>query len=127
MPIPRSVATFNKRVTNHITKPFARHLGGFGVVHHVGRKSGRSYETPVNCWIKEGIVTVALTYGSDVDWLKNLEAAGGGEVEIRGEKIKIGSPVDVDTEEGLARMSGFVRSALRGLDVTEFREFEIRS
>jgi hypothetical protein len=27
---------------------------------------------------------VALTYGPDVDWLKNLRASGGGEIETRG-------------------------------------------
>ena len=72
-------------------------------------------------------MSVSLTYGPDVDWLKNLEAAGGGEVEVRGERLAIGPPVAVATEEGLARMSSFVRYALMALNVTEFRQFEVVS
>ena len=127
MPIPRGVARVNKRITNKITSPFARRLGSFGVVHHVGRSTGEHYRTPINCWKKGGVVTVALTYGPEVDWLKNLEAAGGGVIEIRADMISIGPPKALSTEEGLTRMSAFVRYALNTLDVTEFREFEVLS
>ena len=127
MPIPRRIASLNKRVTNKLTSPFARRMGGFGVVHHLGRKSGREYETPINCWVSDGVLTVALTYGPAVDWLRNLEAAGGGRVVIRGRLVEIGPPLIISTEEGLKRMSPAVRLALRSLDVTEFREFEVRS
>ena len=42
MPIPMAVASFNKKVTNRVTGPFAGHLPGFAVVTHRGRKS-RTY------------------------------------------------------------------------------------
>ena len=102
-------------------------MGGFGVVHHRGRKSGREYQTPINCCVRDGVLTVALTYGPAVDWLRNLEAAGGGRVVIRGRLVEIGPPLIISTEEGLKRMPPAVRLALRSLDVTEFREFEVRS
>jgi hypothetical protein len=44
----RWVAAFNSAVTNRITSRFADRLPGFGILTHVGRKSGRVYLTPVN-------------------------------------------------------------------------------
>ena len=44
----RWVAAFNLAVTNRITSRFAARLPGFGILTHVGRKSGRIYRTPVN-------------------------------------------------------------------------------
>lgn len=48
MPVPRWVATVNRRVTNHITGAAATRLPGFGVITHTGRRSGGRYRTPVN-------------------------------------------------------------------------------
>ena len=44
----RWVAAFNLAVTSRITSRFAARLPGFGILTHVGRKSGRIYRTPVN-------------------------------------------------------------------------------
>jgi len=44
----RWVAAFNLAITNRITSRFAARLPGFGILTHVGRKSGRVYRTPVN-------------------------------------------------------------------------------
>ena len=38
---PIAIASFNKKVTNRLTAPFAGHLPGFAVVRHRGRTSGR--------------------------------------------------------------------------------------
>src|SRR6266446_6567317 len=43
----RWVAAFNLAITNRITSRFAARLPGFGILTHVGRKSGRLYHTPV--------------------------------------------------------------------------------
>ena len=48
MPIPKRVAHFNKRVTNRVTRHIAGWMPGFAIVTHVGRRSGRTYRTPVN-------------------------------------------------------------------------------
>jgi hypothetical protein len=44
----RWVAAFNLAVTNRIMSRFAGRLPGFGILRHIGRKSGRVYRTPVN-------------------------------------------------------------------------------
>jgi len=80
----RWVAAFNLAVTNRITSRFADRLPGFGILTHVGRKSGRVYRTPVNVFrVPEGFL-IALTYGRESEWVRNVVAAGGCKLETRG-------------------------------------------
>jgi len=44
----RWLEKFNIAVTNRITGLFAGWLPGFGILTHVGRRSGKVYRTPVN-------------------------------------------------------------------------------
>jgi deazaflavin-dependent oxidoreductase (nitroreductase family) len=76
MPAPRSIARFNRRFTNKLTLKVAGYLPGFAIVSHVGRKSGRTYRTPVNAFRTDDGYIIALTYGSESDWVKNVLAAG---------------------------------------------------
>src|SRR5579859_652805 len=92
MPLPRSVARFNRRVTNRVLGPLAPHLPGFGVVIHRGRRSGRSYRTPVNVFGRPGGVVVALTYGPSADWVRNVLANDGCTLEMRGRRLRLRSP-----------------------------------
>ena len=42
------------------------------VVHHVGRTTGRVYETPIGAVPTDDGFVIALPYGSNTDWLKNV-------------------------------------------------------
>ena len=119
MPIPKSVASFNKKVTNRITGPFAGHLPGFAVVHHVGRVSGREYRTPVNAFRHDDGYVFVLTYGADADWVKNVEAAQACEIETRGRTVRLVEPRRFTDPECRA-VPGAVRAILNLLDVDEF-------
>src|ERR1022692_2288958 len=77
----RWVAAFNLAVTNRITSRFAARLPGFGILAHVGRKSSRVYRTPVNVFRAPEGFLIALTYGRDSEWVKNVLAAGGCQLE----------------------------------------------
>ena len=65
----RWVAAFNLLVTNPITSLFAGWLPGFGILTHVGRKSGRVYRTPVNVFRAPEGFLIALTYGRESEWV----------------------------------------------------------
>lgn len=91
MPLPRSLARFNRVVTNRITPPFAGRLPGFAVVLHRGRKSGRAFRTPVNAFRRPGGWELPLTYGVG-DWVKNVQAAGEAELITRGRAHRIAHP-----------------------------------
>ena len=73
----RWVAAFNLAVTNRITSRFAARLGGFGILTHVGRKSGKVYRTPVNVFRAPEGFLIALTYGRESEWVKNVLAVRG--------------------------------------------------
>ena len=91
----RWVAAFNLAVTNRITSRFAARLPGFGILTHVGRKSGKLYRTPVNVFRAPKGFLIALTYGRESEWVKNVLAAGGCELETRGVKYQLSSPTIV--------------------------------
>ena len=92
MPIPKPVGRFNRRVTNRITRHFAGWMPWFGIVIHVGRRSGRVYRTPVNVFRDGNRYVFALTYGPDTDWVRNVVAAGGCEIETRRRTIRLHDP-----------------------------------
>ncbi len=119
MPLPRALANFNRVVTNRLSRPFAGRLPWFGLVVHRGRKSGQEYRTPVNAWIDDETVIVALTYGRDTDWLKNLVAADGGAIVTGGRLYPVGRPSIVGPD-GMSRMPAAARPILRLIDVAEF-------
>lgn len=89
MSIPRLIAGFNKHVTNKFFLIFAGWLQPFTVISHVGRRSGHVYRTPVMAFPSGEGYVVALTYGRDVDWVKNLLSAGHGEVERGGLRVSM--------------------------------------
>src|SRR5260370_22962617 len=79
----RWVAAFNRAITNRITSRFPARLPGFGIVTHVGRKSGRVYRTPVNVFRASEGFLIALTYGRESEWVRNVVAAEGCTLETR--------------------------------------------
>ena len=89
----RWVAAFNLAVTNRITSRFAARLPGFGILAHVGRKSGRVYRTTVNVFpVSEGFL-IALTYGRESEWVKNVAAAAGCQLETRGVPYQLSAQI----------------------------------
>ena len=89
MPIPKYIAVINKHVTNRFFLLFARWLPPFAIVNHLGRRSGRRYRTPILAFPTETGFVFALTYGRDVDWVRNLMASDSGRLEYKGKEIPI--------------------------------------
>ena len=74
----RWLAKINIVFTNRITGLFAGWLPGFGILTHVGRKSGKVYRTPINVFRAANGFIVALTYSSQSDtteWRVRLHPA----------------------------------------------------
>jgi deazaflavin-dependent oxidoreductase (nitroreductase family) len=125
MPIPDGVRRVNKIALNRITRPLFRWLPGLGVVVHRGRRSGRAYQTPVNVFPRPGgRYIVALTYGRDTDWLKNVLAAGGCELVSGGRQIDLSAP-RVFHDESRHEIRVVERFLLGLLDVNDFLELKI--
>jgi deazaflavin-dependent oxidoreductase (nitroreductase family) len=92
MPLPRALARANRVGFNRVSRHVAPHLPGFGVVHHVGRRSGAHYDTPVNVFARDGGYALALTYGPESEWVRNVVAADGAVVTTRGEDHRVANP-----------------------------------
>jgi deazaflavin-dependent oxidoreductase (nitroreductase family) len=111
MPAPRSVARFNRRFWNPLVLRVAGHLPAFAIVSHVGRKSGRVYRTPLNAFRTDGGYIIALTYGAESDWVKNVLAAASCELLTGGRWMHLSDPrIEIDPSKGRAPLP--VRLAL---------------
>ena len=88
----RWLAKINIAVTNRITGLFAGWLPGFGILTHVGRRSGKVYRTPVNVFRAQNGFIVALTYSSQSEWVKNVVAAGSCELKTVGREYRLVAP-----------------------------------
>jgi len=119
MPIPMVVARWNKVGLNKITRHIAPWMPGLGVVVHHGRRSGRRYETPVTVFTDGDRYIIALTYGPDTDWVKNVLASGRCELRTRGQAIQLGSP-QVYHDDNRPGIRPLERQALRVLRVADF-------
>src|SRR3954469_16090042 len=119
MPIPRAVGRLNKVGLNRVTRHLAPWLPGFGVVVHRGRRSGREYRTPVNVFPTDRGYLFALTYGSDVDWVRNVLAAGSCQLQTRGRTVALVAPRLFHDEQrhGIRPVE---RQVLRLLGVADF-------
>lgn len=124
MPIPSFVTQLNKRFANKALVHLAG-LGPFVEVEHVGRRSGTVYRTPIMAFRDGSTVTIALTYGANVDWLKNLRAAGGGRLHHRGSLLTVGPPRALSTATGMARMPQGVRQILSLVRSHDFVELDV--
>ena len=119
MPLPRRLAKFNRVVTNRVLGPLARYLPGFAIVSHVGRRSGHTYRTPVNIFRRGDGYVIALTYGADNEWVRNVLAAGGADIETRGRRLHVVDP-EVVRDPARSLVPKPVRVPLRLANVDEF-------
>jgi deazaflavin-dependent oxidoreductase (nitroreductase family) len=119
MPIPKRVARLNRVGLNRLTRRIAPWAPGFGVVVHQGRRSGRTFQTPVNVFPTSDGVRIALTYGADSDWVKNVVAAGGCRLRTGRRELSLAAPrlVHDPSREGTRK---FERRILGLLNVSDF-------
>jgi deazaflavin-dependent oxidoreductase (nitroreductase family) len=119
MPFPRWVARVNLYATNRILAPFASRAPGMGIVVHVGRKSHREYRTPVMVFRRNNDFIIALTYGRDSQWVQNVLAANGCQLETRKQTLQMSHP-RIECDEQRRDMPRFVRFFLGILNVSDF-------
>lgn len=112
MPAPRWVARANKIGLNRVTKFVATWAPGWAVVIHRGRRSGRTFRTPLWAFRRGDGYVIALTYGSNADWVRNVLAAGGCELQTRRRRLQLGNPV-LYRDEKASDMPPVIRFLLR--------------
>lgn len=109
MQLPQSLARFNRYVTNPIQRLWAGWAPTFGILEHVGRKSGKTFRTPLSVFSTDDGVAIMLTYGPDRDWLKNITAAGHARIRRHGKTIEVSGPRVVSKAEAAEHVTGAMR------------------
>lgn len=119
-PVKRLFFTLLKHTLNPATLRAARTgIGPFSLVEHVGRKTGRRYEVPIIVAEGPGGFVAELTYGSEVNWYRNV-VAGGGRILHRGRWYRIVDVEDYPVDAGM-RAFGAKSVILKLLRRREFR------
>jgi deazaflavin-dependent oxidoreductase (nitroreductase family) len=103
------LARFNRRLFNPVIRTFAGWLPPLAVVVHRGRRSGRRYRTPVVPFPLDDGYLVALFYGADRDWVRNVLAAGCCTLERGGRRVELTAPRVLDRAEATALLPAPLR------------------
>ena len=91
-----AVKRFNRRFVNPAQMKTAGTPGAYaGVIRHVGRRTGRLYETPVGPFPTDDGFVIALPYGTSSDWVKNVLAAGSATLVTEGQTYEVDRPAVV--------------------------------
>ena len=130
-PVPPS--RFVKIVMGPMTKvlnPLIVRLAGRPHFHmaaqltHVGRRSGRTYVTPIGARRVGDMVLIPLTFGNQSDWSRNVLAAGRCRLRLDGVDYEASAPALVSRDEADPHVrAGFgqlQRSSMHMLGITQF-------
>jgi len=121
MPMPKWWGHINKRVFN----PGQIRKGISPVLTHVGRSSGRTYQTPLDAHPVDGGYIFILVYGSGSDWVKNTLAAGSATLRLEGEDIPLVSPRLVTEEAAWHLLPPATKRPPKLLRISEYLQMDI--
>jgi deazaflavin-dependent oxidoreductase (nitroreductase family) len=116
------MAAVSRRL-NPLVLPLTRHLPPLAVLHHKGRRSGRSYDTPVQAYHTSDGWVVGLAYDRNSAWVLNLLAAGGGEMTRLGRRYRISEPRRVG-RQALKTLPALAALQMRVVGIDEFLQFD---
>jgi deazaflavin-dependent oxidoreductase (nitroreductase family) len=92
-PWRKLIIQFNKHLLNPLALRMAsRRPMYYAILHHVGRRSGASYSTPVVVKLTPEGAVIPLPYGAGTDWCRNVLDAGGCSVTLNGREMAFTAP-----------------------------------
>lgn len=116
----RVIRRFSRRFGHPVALREAGEPGSStAAIRHVGRRSGTPYATPIGVYPMDGDFLVYLPYGPDVDWLRNVRAAGSAELRVDGHTYRV-APQVVGAAEALPHVSAADRRVAWLFGVTDF-------
>jgi deazaflavin-dependent oxidoreductase (nitroreductase family) len=123
MPMPKWWGHINKRVFN----PGQIKKGVSPVLTHVGRSSGKTFQTPLDAHPVDGGYIFILVYGSGSDWVKNVLAAGKASLRLKGEEIALDSPRLVTGDAAWQLLPATTKRPPKFLRISEYLQMDISS
>ena len=126
----RKARAFIRRVVN----PFVLLLGLpggrrslWGVMSVRGRKTGVERRNPVVPHIVGDVVLIPLSYGPDVEWVKNVVAAGGGTLRFKRRDWRLADPRLVPFGVAATRLSERLARSYERMRVDAFLEMRVEA
>ena len=115
------IRAFNKYYFNRLVHRFAGvSRTPFALIRHIGRRSGKPYETPIIVMPLDNGFVIALTYGPGVDWYRNVQAAGKATLLWHNKEYALKQPEPMDVKAGLAAFPPPFRQILGLLGTQHF-------
>jgi deazaflavin-dependent oxidoreductase (nitroreductase family) len=92
----------------------------YSIVRHVGRTSGREYQNPVSAYpLGDGFV-IAVLYGAQSQWVRNVMAAGRFTLRTKGRDFLLERPEIVPPARALAAFPPLSRRRMRSRGIQDF-------
>jgi deazaflavin-dependent oxidoreductase (nitroreductase family) len=125
-PLKNVVRVFNKHVLNPVMMNLAGRKHWYAaVIRHSGRRSGKSYATPVVAdRVADGFV-LPRPYGTGVDWLRNMLASGRAAVTVAGETFDVTAPEIIDAATAMPQLSPRHRRAFQRFGIDNFVQLKL--
>lgn len=120
-PLLTAVRISNKYMLNPLMSTLAGRKHWYAAsIAHTGRKSGKPYSTPIGAErVQDGFI-IPLGYGTQVDWLRNVIAAGRATIRTKGETYDVTEPEVIDAATALPELSPQRRKAFERLGITQY-------
>jgi deazaflavin-dependent oxidoreductase (nitroreductase family) len=116
-----AIRAFNKRYFNRLVHTFAGvSRTPFALIRHVGRRSGKPYETPIIVMPQGHSFVIALTYGPQVDWYRNVQSAGQATLLWHNQEFRLKQPETIAAQTGLSAFPTPFRQILGMLGTRDF-------
>ena len=125
-PLLRAVRTSNKYLLNPVMGTLAGRKNWYAAaVRHTGRKSGKQYSTPVVAIrVQDGFI-IPLPYGTRVDWLQNVLAAGRATVSAEGGTHDVTEPEVIDAATVLPMLSPRRRRTFERVGIAQYLKVKL--
>ena len=120
-PLLNAVRASNRYLLNPVMLRLAGHKHWYAAaIRHTGRRSGKEYATPVVAErVPDGFV-VPLPYGTRVDWLQNVLAAGRATITVHGESYDVVQPEVIDAAAALPLLSDQRRRTFQRVGIGQY-------
>jgi deazaflavin-dependent oxidoreductase (nitroreductase family) len=122
----RAIRISNKYFLNPLMRSRAGRKNSYAAsIRHTGRKSGKQYSTPVGVnRVQDGFI-IPLGYGTRVDWLQNVLAAGQATVTAEGETHEVTEPDVIDAATALPMLAPKQRRTFERIGITQYLKVKI--
>jgi len=124
----------SRAVVRRVANPVVMRLGLaggrrslWGVITVAGRRSGELRSNPVVPHVVGDTVLIPMSFGTDVQWVRNVLAARGGTLRYRGREWRLADPRLVSYGSAAARLPERLARSYERMRVAAFLELRVEA